>query len=129
MKFEDIEVVIKKDKIYTSYFAKATKIVPDRRLVSIALSSPDNWKGSYYRELNPSPALLHNYKSGNITEEQYKETYTLETLNRLNPNKVYEDLKGKVLCCWEKSGEFCHRNLVLNWLSEALGENCVGGEI
>ena len=34
-------VVIKNDLIYSSYFARACKIVPNRRLVSKALNTPD----------------------------------------------------------------------------------------
>lgn len=123
------EVIIKNNKIYTSYFARASKIIPDRRLVSIALTSPDGWRGSYFRELNPSPSLLSGYKNGRVSTEEYKETYHFETLSKLKPEKVYEVLKGKVLCCWEKSDSFCHRHLVTEWLKENLGEEAIGGEI
>lgn len=123
------EVVIKNNKIYTSYFARASKIIPDRRLVSIALTSPEGWKGTYFRDLNPSPSLLSNYKNGRVSTEEYKETYYFETLRLLSPEEVYNSLKGKVLCCWEKSDSFCHRHIVIEWLRENLGEDIIGGEI
>lgn len=122
-------IVIDNTKIYTSYFDRAIKIVPDRRLVSIAIGSPLTWNGSYYRDLNPSDSLFINYKSNKITKEQYKETYYSETLSRLDPVKVYNELKGKVCCCWEESGYFCHRNLFLEWIESKLGTGIIGGEI
>lgn len=57
-RIEEETVVIKKDKIYSSYYARACKIVPDRRLVAISLSIPDGFGGDTCRELNPSPCLL-----------------------------------------------------------------------
>lgn len=123
------EVILLKDKIYTSYFARASKIIPDRRLISIALSSPENWGGSYLRELNPSPYLIHNIKNGIITPEEYEQTYRLEVLNNLDPTYIMDKTLGKVMCCWEKSGDFCHRHIVLNWLRENLGNNIIGGEV
>ena len=45
----------------------------------------------------------------------------------LNAESVYRDLEKLsngddcVLLCYEKSGDFCHRHLVANWLSDNLG--------
>lgn len=125
----DSTVAINNNKVYTSYFARAGRIIPDRRLVSIALSSPDNFGGKYYHELNPSPSLLSNYKQGKLSIEEYKSIYYAEVLNHLKPIEVYEQLKGKVMCCWEKPDVFCHRHLVLDWLRDNLGDNIYGGEI
>lgn len=127
--YDNQEVIISKDKIYSSYFAKASKIIPNRRLVSVALTSPDGWEGSFARELNPSPSLLSAYKSGRITEQEYRNTYEFETLSKLNPYDIAEKLKGKVICCWEKSGSFCHRHIILEWLGDSLGYNIIGGEV
>ena len=81
------------------------------------------------RELNPTPKLLYNYKNGIIDKFEYEKIYRTEVLAMLNPFEIAEKTKGKVLCCWEKSGDFCHRILVLNWIQEALGEYIIGGEI
>lgn len=126
---EDEAIVIKRDKVYTSYFSRASKIVPDRRLVSIARTSPEGWNCGFIRELNPSQSLLYNYKQGKVTDKEYEETYQLETLNALDPQEIYNQVKGKVLCCWEKSDCFCHRHLILKWLQKNFGENIIGGEI
>lgn len=122
-------VTIDNSKIYTSYFSKGCKIFPDRRLVSISITSAKNFNGSYARELNPSKELLWAYKNGEINTDQYIEWYTNTVLNKLNPFEIYEKYKGKVLCCWEKSGEFCHRHIVMKWIALHVGINAVGGEI
>lgn len=127
-RFDD-EIVILNNKIYTSYFARATRIVPNRRLVSVALSTPEYWGGSYARELNPSPYLLSAYKNGKITDIEYEETYRFETLRLLNRQQIFDKYAGKVLCCWEKTGQFCHRAIILRWLAEQFGDLVIGGEI
>ena len=122
-------VVIQNDKVYTSYFSRAGKIVPNRRLISIARTSPEGWGGSYLRELNPSQTLLSAYKRGEISAVEYEKTFRFEVLDRLDRVDIYNKIKGKVLCCWEKSDSFCHRHLVLEWIKEGLGNEVIGGEI
>lgn len=122
-------VVIRKDKIYTSYYARACKIFPDSLLVSISLGIPTGFNGRIYRKLNPSQSLLSAYKSGRITETEYAEIYYNETLNKLDPFEVYNDLKGKVLLCYCGKDKFCHRHIVLEWLIDNLGEAINGGEV
>jgi hypothetical protein len=123
------EKVIYHDKVYTSYFRVVDKYVNPDRQVSIAYSTPEYFNGNFYRELAPSGKLLGRYKSGEITTEQYRQIYYDETLKWLNPIEVYNQLKGKVLCCWEGRREFCHRHLVLEWLRDNLGEQVIGGEL
>lgn len=122
-------VVILNDKIYTSYFARACKIVPDRRLVSVALTTPEGWGGIYLRELNPTPALLYSYKNGTITKQEYEEEYRKYILSNIDPILLSNKLMGKVMCCWEKTGEFCHRHIITAWLEEAISTDIIGGEI
>ena len=122
-------VVIKNDLIYSSYIARACKIVPNRRLVSIALNTPDYFGGSFLRELNPTPMMIHNIKNGNITAEEYEEAYRKEVLSQLNVHEVTEKLKGKIICCYEKPSDFCHRHIVMKWIAENIGEQVIGGEI
>ena len=122
-------VIIDNNKVYTSYFSRAGRIVPNRRLLSISRGTPENWGGAYLRELNPSGSLLGSFKAGYVTQAEYEITYRYETLSKLNPIDIYNKTRGKVLCCWEKSGEFCHRHIVLKWLREELGDEIIGGEI
>lgn len=122
-------VVISKDKVYSSYYARACRIVPDKRLVAISIGIPDNFGGEICRELNPPISLLNDYKNGKCTEEEYIDRYKNSVLNGLNPREIYEKLKGKVILCYCGAGRFCHRNLVLEWLRENLGEDKVGNEL
>lgn len=122
-------VVIDNNKIYTSYFAVVDRYVGSSRQVSIALSTPKGFKGSYFLKLAPTWEILSKYKAKQISESQYNVMYRDSILYKQDPREVYEALRGKVLCCWEKSGDFCHRHIVLDWLVENLGPNILGGEI
>lgn len=121
--------IIENDKVYTSSFGLVGKHVMSNRQVSISLSTPSTFKGSYVKALNPSWDLLNMYKSGSLSEQQYRDRYYAEVLDYLNPIEVYNQLKGKVICCWCGKGSFCHRQLVLEWLRDNIGDNVVGGEL
>jgi uncharacterized protein (DUF488 family) len=51
--------------------------------------------------------------------------YTRLVLDSLDPHVVVQQLKNMVgyndvaLVCYEKSGDFCHRNIVAEWLRNA----------
>lgn len=122
-------VVLKRDKVYSSYYARACKIIPDWRLVAISVGIPDNFGGEILRELNPPSKLLYEYKNNICTTDEYIDRYTKEVLDRLNPIDVYNKLKGKVILCYCGKDSFCHRHLVMDWLSKNLGEEVIGNEI
>jgi len=42
-------------------------------------------------------------------------------LSKLDPQRLYEDLDGSILLCWENSDQFCHRHIVAMWLEKNLG--------
>ena len=44
-------------------------------------------------------------------------------------NDVYNALKGKVICCWEKPDDFCHRHIILDWIDIVKGLGYTGGEV
>lgn len=128
MKNDNVEIVLKKDKVYSSYYSKACKIIPDFRLVAISVGIPDKFNGHILRELNPSKELLYRFKNNLCSEEEYIITYAEETLNKLNPYNIYEKLKGNVIVCYCGNG-FCHRHIVMDWLKNNLGKDIIGGEI
>ena len=106
--------------IYTSYFS-SKKYIKDKG-ISIARYNKF-WQGESYPDLFPSQALLSWWKT--LTQEQqqtgefqqlYFEAYKEETLLKLDPHKVAVDLENKVLLCYEKSEDFCHRHIVAAWL-------------
>lgn len=86
--------------------------------ISIARVVPF-WKGDRYRELMPSAELIRDYKDGLINEEQYTIRYKQEVLSKLDPKLVGLLLEGRILLCYEKTGSFCHRHIVAEWLREA----------
>lgn len=73
-----------------------------------------------YPTLAPTPDML------NITvEEEYTKLYYERILNKLDPQKVYQELgDNAVLLCFEKWDDiktnktFCHRRIVAKWLED-----------
>ena len=100
----------------TSYFAKYRYLNLNNG-ISIALSAPIEIET--YPDLFPTWKILSEYKKTK-NKEKYIQEYN-QILNKLDPQKVYDDLKDKTILCWESSEKFCHRHLVANWLREKLG--------
>ena len=96
---------------------------------ALAIWAPGTFKGSTYESLAPSRELKDAYRTEEITAKQFEEIYYETVLSKLDPLTVYNDLKGKILCCWETRRQFCHRHLVIKWLKEELGDNVIGGEL
>ena len=122
-------IVLDRNKVYSSYYARACKIIPDWRLVSISIGIPDNFNGEIMRELNPPKQLLYDYKNGLCNEDEYTERYMSNVLSQLNPLDIYNKIKGKVILCYCGRDSFCHRRLVLKWLENNFGKDVIGGEI
>ena len=100
----------------TSYFSK----YKDADGISICANKPYWFSGKVYPDLYPKWSFLSQYKiDGN--EDRYEKEYYAQVLNKLDPQKVYDDLKDSVLLCYEKSGKFCHRRLVAEWIENELG--------
>ncbi len=113
--------------IYTSYFSSKKYIKEDG--ISIARYNKF-WDGDSYPLLYPSANLLAWWKDIPKEDakeawftEQYERAYYEETLSKLDPHKVAKDLEGKVLLCYEKSEDFCHRHIIAAWL-ERHGIEC-----
>jgi len=100
----------------TSYFAK----YHEADGVSIALKSVSGFRGRVYPDLYPTWDLLNEYKKTG-DEKKYIKQYHEDVLSKLDPQKVYNDLKDCVLLCWEKSGKFCHRRIVAKWIEKNIG--------
>ena len=114
--------------IYTGYYAQMKKykqmgLIP----VSIAYLTPHWYDGEVCFELAPSRTLLKKWKQGEITEEEYKEQYIHRLDNEVQWSKVWKKLKqisakyensDLVLCCFEKAGDFCHRHVLAEYLTE-----------
>lgn len=108
-------------KIYTSCFAQLRNIPDDIVPISISLYPPKGYVGVEYKKLAPTREILNAWK-----RNQDEEAYTVAFFNMLNsysPEAIFHDLQklsnGQdcVLLCYEKTGSFCHRNLIAQWLN------------
>ena len=103
--------------IYTSYYGK----YKGTQGVAISRTIPYGYKCEVYKPLAPTRRLLQWFSEtdkGLDAQEQYRQIYYQDVLNHLNPDEVYRALDGKVLLCYEKTGVFCHRHLVAEWLNK-----------
>lgn len=130
-------------KIYTTYFAKLRMLPENIVPISIAAKNPPGWNGKTYRPLNPPWYILKNYKENN-DRNLYVRCYKNIVLRNLIPQKVIQDLqsiacyeekvvqksdgyeiekrpveKDIALVCYEKPSDFCHRQVVADWLRDA----------
>ncbi len=110
--------------IYTGRFAELTKyrekgIV----LVSIAGYAPDDYKGIQFKVLAPKYVWWKEWHDKKLSNEWYQQKYQETVLDKLNPKVIANRLKSfgenVVLLCYEKPNEFCHRQLVADWLRGA----------
>lgn len=105
--------------VLTGYFAQVKKYKEKNlSLINIALVKPDWFKESIenYPDLYPTKEILYEFNySGNV--DNYIESYS-GILAKLNPEKVYRDLDNKIILCYEKPTDFCHRHLVAIWLNQ-----------
>ena len=106
-------------KLYTSYFANAKALAKANIMViGIALYPPRWYNGPSLKEVAPTYSILKMTHS----DEEYTRRYRTEILARMNIqdflNQVRQLSNGRdvALCCYEKPGEFCHRNLLAEHL-------------
>lgn len=117
----------------TSYFANMKNITNP---IAICGWVPKFYTGPRYMKLAPKKEWFFKWKelknSGKYTDEEmekmYIELYDRTVLCFLNPNDVWNELcaiypdassDDITLICYERPGDFCHRNLVSKWLREA----------
>lgn len=113
-------------EFYTGYFARIEKykelgLYP----VSIARYNPKGMNIFTWSAVAPSEDILRDYKSGKITEIEYDFRYRLQLQNRniledlyFIDSKIPKEYNGIVLCCYEKSGTFCHRYILAEYIDE-----------
>lgn len=113
-------------EFYTGYFARIKKykelgLYP----VSIARYNPKGINIFTWSAVAPSEDILRDYKSGKTTEIEYDFRYRLQLQNRniledlhFIDSKIPKEYNGIVLCCYEKSGTFCHRHILAEHIDE-----------
>lgn len=114
--------------IYTGYYAKLKKY-ENEGLYPIAISGkvPDFYTKAYWSDFAPRYDMFLEWKSGKIDNFQYTVQYK-EWLNSLDKQEIRDIIKELedenktiIFLCYEKSGEFCHRHVLADWLEENLG--------
>ena len=112
--------------LYTSYFANLRNLPPTVTPIGICAVPPRWFTGTNCANLAPSLQLLSDIKTGSCTMLDYWDRYWDETLKKLNPASVYQELLGKgspdvALCCYETPASFCHRHILSYWFNQNLG--------
>jgi uncharacterized protein YeaO (DUF488 family) len=104
--------------IYTSYFAH----YKGENGVAICLWPPKWIKNIIWcPDLAPTKEILEKWQGspGDLVDElEYIEAYRRDVLSKLDVHEMAKELEGKTLLCYEKTGAFCHRNIVREWLNE-----------
>ena len=81
------------------------------------------------RELAPPNDVFKAYKNKDINEKIFTELYYDRVLSKQDHKKLYEMLKGKVLCCLVPPNKFCHRHIITEWFNIVKGLGYTGGEL
>lgn len=77
----------------------------------------------------PDSKTLWDYKKGKIDEQQYTYEYT-NSLNKIDVQSIINsDIKkakflgyqGIIYLCYEKKGDFCHRNILAEYCNKEYG--------
>lgn len=111
--------------IYTGYYAK-TKLYKEKGIHTIAISGkiPDFYQGDRWLDLAPRYGSFKRWKDGEIDNFEYMKLYR-EWLNCLDKEQVKKDLlflleahENIIFLCFEKSGDFCHRHILADWIEE-----------
>ena len=115
---------MKNIQIYTTFFDNVNNLPQNIIPISIAGYPPKNWDGLEYRKLAPKLVFFKEWEHNN-DNNFYIQHFYKEVLDKLNPDKIVEELFEKIgknkdasiaLICYENPKEFCHRHLVGSWL-------------
>lgn len=108
--------------ILTSYYGNWRKFPEGYRQVAISTTVPPGFKGGRLISLTPSSQLVWDYKDNKVDEMGFRERY-FRGLDLKEPvvTAVLEKLKDidAVLLCYEKTGDFCHRHLLREYVAAA----------
>ena len=101
--------------LYTGYFANTKKYQQKGFTpVSVAGITPEFFKGEKWVDFAPRKTFFSKWKKGELSNEEYMRCY-LEYLKTI-PKEDIEELReltrneDYVMCCYEKTGDFCHRH-------------------
>lgn len=103
--------------IYTSYFAEMRKMTPEQkeRCMSIARFTPKGVTIPINTMLAPGWEILKAYKEDGDTEK-FTAAYR-KYLAGLNVDAIARNMQDRILVCYEKQGDFCHRHILAEWFN------------
>ncbi|WP_414545724.1 hypothetical protein [Nostoc sp. CCY0012] len=119
--------------IHTSYYKGAIK----GEAVSISLYPPPAWNGKHLPLFAPTPELLSWWKSSakdTAAQQEYKRQFrdildSRQQLIQVWVDKHKDNPQDMTLCCFEKTGDFCHRHQVGEEVVQKYLPELWGGEI
>lgn len=111
--------------IYTSYFANLKRV---KNPIAICGKSPDFYKGVEFKKLAPKYSFFRDWKDKVIGNDEYIRLYNKLVLEEIDIHETVKELfalypgldlnSDITLLCYEKPGDFCHRNIVKDWLNK-----------
>lgn len=101
--------------IYTSYFAKMRNMTEEQkdRCMSVARYTPKGIVVPINTMLAPLWDILKAYKEDGDTEK-FAAAYKKQ-LAQYNVDIVARNMQDRILLCYEKNGDFCHRHILADW--------------
>lgn len=118
-------------RIYTSYYSRVSRIdTSEYLLVRVSNTSPEWFEKKLYKidsNVYPDWTTINNYKSGEITRDEFRALYARKITSQTQPEFIYQELEnlgrlyGKeniVLLCWEKDAQACHRTMLAELISK-----------
>ena len=121
--------------IYTSSYKETENSDFDVISISKDKGADAGYVGDVYLDLAPKKDFFKQWKNnrGVIPEmennQYYMDEFYDKVLSVLDCNKVYKDLDGKILLCYEDSKDFCHRHIVSAWFELTLGVKIVDDKL
>ena len=110
--------------IYTGYYAKLKEYEnAGLQPLSIAGRAPSFYKGPQYKSFAPEYKMFMDWKKGKIDNMEYTSIFTkhLDTLDKEAVRRTLNSFdKDVILLCYEKTGDFCHRHIVADWIEKNL---------
>lgn len=112
--------------LYTGYYAYTNKYrAAGLKTLAVSGVVPKFYTGGRAKLFAPRKGDFIRWKNGEITNEQYIELYKkyLDRLLEKNPKafvRIENTLRSNnfIFLCYEKSGDFCHRYALADWLME-----------
>lgn len=109
--------------IYTTYFGNLRHLPEDIVPIAICGWAPNWYTGLQYKKLAPKIGFFTKWKETH-DNDYYIDCFNNQVLSKLDPAAVVTELTRKAknkpfaLVCYERPGDFCHRHLVADWLTE-----------